>query len=73
MDYRQVDVHPKPVSMRTSTAVGRIRLESETVRLFRGGKTVKGDPFFHANIMAILATKQTPNIIVRAHPLGSRV
>lgn len=69
MGYHQVDISSKPVSMRMATATGRIKLKPETIRLVRKGEIAKGDPVPLANLMAISATKQTPNHLALTHPL----
>ena len=70
MAFRQVDVSKKPVVYREATAVGRIRLKRKTLALIRRGKLEKGDPISLASVMAVVAAKQTPNIVALCHPLN---
>jgi cyclic pyranopterin phosphate synthase len=69
MDFRQVDVSQKPVSFRTATASGRIRLRRETISLIKKGKVEKGDPISLAEITGIQAVKKTPDLLALCHPL----
>jgi len=64
-----VDITPKPEVYREATAKGRIKLKSETVRLIRGHKIEKGDPFEVAKVAGILAAKNTSSLIPLCHPL----
>ena len=67
--YRQADVSTKPVIYREATAIGRIRLKEETIKLIRRGGLAKGDPLSLAAMTAITATKKTPEIVALCHPL----
>jgi cyclic pyranopterin phosphate synthase len=69
MPLRQVDISRKQVVYREATATGRIKLRRETIDLIRKGKLEKGDPIALASAASVLATKQTPSIVVLAHPL----
>jgi cyclic pyranopterin phosphate synthase len=69
VSYRQVDISGKPVSARTATAAGRIRLKRATVELIRKGQTEKGDPLSLAKITGIMAAKRTSELVVLCHPL----
>lgn len=69
MGFRQVDVSQKPVSFRTATASGRIRLRRETISLIKKGKVEKGDPISLAEIAGIQAVKKTPDLLALCHPL----
>jgi len=69
VDVQQVDISGKAVSLRTATAVGAIRLRPETLRRIREGRVEKGDPIGLAKMMAVLAAKQTPNLLALCHPL----
>ncbi len=69
MSYTQVDISGKPVSARTATAAGRIRLKRRTVELIRKGRIEKGDPLSLAKITGIMAAKLTPELVVLCHPL----
>jgi cyclic pyranopterin phosphate synthase len=69
MPLRQVDISKKEVVYREATAKGRIVLRKETIDLIRKGKLEKGDPVSLASAASVLAAKQTPSIVVLAHPL----
>jgi cyclic pyranopterin phosphate synthase len=69
VSYKQVDISGKSVSLRTATAVGRIRLKPSTVKLIRQGRTEKGDPLSLAKITGIMAAKRTPELLALCHPL----
>jgi cyclic pyranopterin phosphate synthase len=69
MPLRQVDISRKAVVYREATATGRIRLRKETIELIKKGRLEKGDPIALASAASVLATKQTPSIVVLAHPL----
>lgn len=64
-----VDITPKPEVFREAMAKGRLKLKPETVRLIRGGKIEKGDPFEVAKVAGILAAKNTSALIPLCHPL----
>jgi cyclic pyranopterin phosphate synthase len=64
-----VDVSAKPEVYREAKAKGAIKLKSETLRLIREGKVVKGDPFEVAKVAGILAAKHTSSLIPLCHPL----
>ena len=64
-----VDITSKPEVFREATAVGRLKLKAETVKLIRKGEVEKGDPFYTAKIAGVLAAKNTSNIIPLCHPL----
>ena len=69
MVFRQVDVSHKPVSFRTATASGRIRLSPKTIALIKRRKVIKGDPLSLAQITGIQAVKKTPDLLALCHPL----
>ena len=69
MSFQQIDVSQKPVSFRTATASGRIRLRRETIGLIKKGKAVKGDPISLAQMTGIQAVKKTPDLLALCHPL----
>lgn len=64
-----VDITDKPEVHREATAKGIIKLKPGTIKLIRGGKIEKGDPFNVAKVAGILAAKNTPTIIPLCHPL----
>jgi len=64
-----VDISDKPELLREATAVGSIKLKTETIRLIKQGKIAKGDPLHTAKIAGILAAKNTSALIPLCHPL----
>ncbi len=64
-----VDISSKAEVFREATAVGRIRLKPETIKLISEGKTAKGDPLYTAKIAGILAAKKTSALVPLCHPL----
>ncbi len=64
-----VDITAKPEVYRKATAIGRIKLKPETVKLIKGGLIEKGDPIYTAKIAGILAAKNTPSLIPLCHPI----
>ena len=66
---RMVDVGPKPVTARTASAEGEIRMEAGTLEAIVGGDTPKGDVVAVARIAAIGGAKRTSELIPLCHPL----
>ena len=66
---RQVDITNKPVAYRRALAEGTIELKSETVNAIKQGSIEKGNVLNTATVAAVLATKQTPNIIPFCHSI----
>ncbi|MEM2466878.1 MAG: cyclic pyranopterin monophosphate synthase MoaC [Candidatus Bathyarchaeia archaeon] len=64
-----VDITGKPKVYREATAIGRIRLKPETIKLMKNGKVEKGDPIYTAKIAGTLAAKETSILIPFCHPL----
>jgi len=64
-----VDVTPKPITMRTATSEGEIRLKKDTIRLIKEKRIEKGNVLATAQIAAINAIKNTWNIIPLCHQL----
>lgn len=64
-----VDVSGKPEVFREATAIGTIKLKTETIRLIKEGKIAKGDPLYTAKVAGILAAKKTSALIPLCHPL----
>ncbi len=64
-----VDVSAKPVSERTATARGEVRLSPATVALLRSGDVPKGDALAVARIAGIMAAKNTSSLVPLCHPL----
>ena len=67
---RMVDVTAKPVSLRSATASGMIRLQPSTLDLILNRKLAKGDVLEVARLAGILAAKKTGELIPLCHPLG---
>jgi cyclic pyranopterin phosphate synthase len=67
---RMVDVSAKPVSARTATAAGFVRLSTECVAALRSGDVPKGDALAVARIAGIQGAKKTPDLIPLCHPLS---
>lgn len=65
-----VDVTSKPITERTATAEGEIRLKEDTIRLIKKKRIEKGNVLATAQIAAINAIKNTWNIIPLCHPLS---
>lgn len=61
------DVSAKVSSIRTAVAVATLRSSPETIALVREGRAPKGDPLPIARAAAILAAKNTPNLIPFCH------
>jgi cyclic pyranopterin phosphate synthase len=66
---KMVDVSSKPPVVREAEAEGIIVLKPETVRFIKEGKVEKGDVESVATVAAILAVKNTPNIVPLCHPI----
>jgi cyclic pyranopterin monophosphate synthase len=64
-----VDVSGKAEIYREATAVGKIKLKPETVKLICEGRIAKGDPLYTAKIAGIIAAKKTSELIPLCHPL----
>src|SRR5690606_37600123 len=68
-EARMVDVSAKPVSSRSATAAGLVRLSPAAVAALRDGTVPKGDALAVARIAGIQAAKRTPDLIPLCHPL----
>ena len=67
---RMVDVGDKPVTERSATAEGFVRVSSAARRLVAKGATKKGSPLEIARIAGIQAAKRTSDLIPLCHPLA---
>ena len=67
---KMVDVGAKPVTKRTATAEGVVRLSAETLRLIEDGRLPKGNVFDVARVAGIMAAKRTADLIPMCHPIG---
>lgn len=68
-EAKMVDVSHKPVSVRTATARGEIRLSGETLDLIESQEIAKGNVLATARIAGIQAAKRTGELIPLCHPL----
>ncbi|MEN2999908.1 MAG: cyclic pyranopterin monophosphate synthase MoaC [Acidilobaceae archaeon] len=64
-----IDVSSKPAIVREAVASGKIYLRGETLRRIREGKVEKGNVEAVASTAAILAVKNTPQILPLCHPI----
>lgn len=67
---RMVDVSQKPVTMRTASAEGWVRMSREAFQLVEGNAIAKGDVLTVAQVAGITAAKRTGELIPLCHPLG---
>ena len=69
---KMIDVFGKETVARKAVATGVIRLKASTVDAIRKGEIKKGDPLTVGEIAAILAVKNTPELIPLCHniPIG---
>ncbi len=67
--FKMVDITDKDEVFREAIAAGEIKLKPETIRLIIEGKVDKGDPLAVAEVAAILAGKNTHQIIPFCHPI----
>ncbi|HXG94489.1 MAG TPA: cyclic pyranopterin monophosphate synthase MoaC [Blastocatellia bacterium] len=66
---RMVDVGDKPVTTRTATASGFVRMSPATIEAIRNHQTPKGDPLEVARVAGVMAAKRTSELIPMCHPL----
>jgi cyclic pyranopterin phosphate synthase len=66
---RMIDVGNKLSTRRTATAVGRIALQPDTLKMIRQGRMAKGDVLAAARLAAVMAAKRTAEFIPLCHPL----
>ena len=64
---KMVDISEKEISQRTATARGAISLKKSTIEAVAKGEIKKGDVLGTAQTAAILAVKNTPNLIPLCH------
>jgi cyclic pyranopterin phosphate synthase len=64
-----VDVGGKAVTARSATAVGRVEMAAETLRLITDRGVKKGDVLSVAQLAGIMAAKRTADLIPLCHPL----
>lgn len=68
-EANMVDVTEKSMTSRTATAVGYIKMTTETLALINQGDNKKGDVFAVARIAGIQAAKKCSDLIPLCHPL----
>ncbi len=66
---RMVDVSEKDTTTRIATATAIVRMRPETIELIRSGGASKGDVLGVAQVAAIMAAKNTSQMIPMCHPL----
>lgn len=66
---RMIDITQKPHVPRTATAKGFIRLKKDTIEKIKSGKIPKGDVLTVAQTAAIMAIKQTPQLLPMTHQI----
>jgi len=67
--FRMVDITGKKEVFREAVAAGRIKLKPNTVALIKKGKIEKGDPLAVAEVAAVLAAKNTSQLIPFCHSI----
>jgi len=67
---RMVDVGDKPVTLRTATAQGAVRMSRQAFELVQSAAVEKGDVLGVARIAGIQAAKRTAELIPLCHPLS---
>jgi cyclic pyranopterin phosphate synthase len=67
---RMVDVTAKPVTERSASAEGLVRMSAEAFRLLEEGRAAKGDVIAVAEVAGVMAAKRTGELIPLCHPLG---
>ena len=68
-NIHMVDVSDRPETVREAVAKVRVRMSPQTVHLIATNQVAKGSVLEVAKIAAILAAKQTPQLIPLCHPL----
>jgi cyclic pyranopterin phosphate synthase len=69
-EAHMVNVGEKPVSYRIAKADGRIRMQTETLKLIQSGGHKKGDVLGIARIAGIMGAKKTSELVTLCHPLA---
>jgi len=65
-----VDVGAKPVSERTATAEGWVRMSAQAFALIERNAVQKGDVLAVSEVAGTMAAKRTGELIPLCHPLG---
>lgn len=66
---KMVDVTQKSDTRRVAVAVGRVKMQPETLALIEQGRIAKGDVLAVAQVAGIMAAKRTWEIVPMCHPL----
>ena len=66
---RMVDVTAKPATERLAVAKGVVIMKPTTLEMIKKGETAKGDVLAVAQMVGIMAAKQTSHLIPLCHPL----
>jgi cyclic pyranopterin phosphate synthase len=66
---QMVDISAKNDVIREAVAAGKIYLRPETLAAIREGKVVKGNVLSTARVAAMMAVKNTSNLIPMCHPI----
>jgi len=69
-EAHMVDVGAKENTSREATAIGHVKMQSETLALVLEGNAKKGDVLGTARIAGIMAAKKTSELIPLCHPIG---
>ena len=67
---RMVDVGHKPVTARTATAVGVVRMRTATLQAIATNRIAKGEVLAVARVAGIMAAKKCGELIPLCHPLS---
>lgn len=67
---RMVDVSGKPVTARSATARGQVRMSQVAFEAVQGNAVAKGDVLTVSQVAGIAAAKRTGELIPLCHPLG---
>ena len=67
---RTADVGLKPITYRSATAFGRIKLKAETVKLIKANSLPKGNLVEATKLAGIMGAKRTPEVLPFCHPVG---
>ena len=67
---RMVDVSGKPVTLRTATAEGAVRMSAAAWELVAANGVAKGDVLAVAEVAGTMGAKRTGELIPLCHPLG---
>src|SRR5205809_880403 len=68
-NIHMVDVTDRPETLREAVVKARVRMAPQTVRLIEANQISKGNVLEVAKIAAIMAAKQTSQLIPLCHPL----